>query len=71
MPLPDGVYTPVIIMQITYELLKSKLESKAPLNRVEIQHYMNQVNEASEQVLNSLSGELDIFFIYSQLLILT
>ena len=62
MPLPDGVYTPVIAMQITYELLKSKLESKAPLNRVEIQHYMNQVNEASEQVLNSLSGELDIFF---------
>ena len=45
-------------MQITYEFI----ESKAPLNYTEIQHYMNQVNEESERVLNSLSGEPDIFF---------
>ena len=50
--------TPVIIMQITYEFI----ESKAPLNYAEIQHYMNQVNEASELVINSLNGEPDIFF---------
>ena len=45
-------------MQITYEFI----ESIAPLNYVEIQHYMNQVNEASELVINSLNGEPDIFF---------
>ena len=45
-----------------YEFVKSQLESKAPLNYTEIQHYMNQVNEASERVLSSLSGEPDIFF---------
>ena len=50
--------TPVIIMQITYEFI----ESKAPLSYTEIQHYMNQVNEASELVINSLNGEPDIFF---------
>ena len=54
--------TPVIIMQITYEFVKSQSESKAPLNYTEIQHYMKQVNEASERVLSSLSGEPDIFF---------
>ena len=53
-----GKQHPVIIMQIPYEFI----ESKAPLNYVEIQHYMNQVNEESELVLNSLSGEPDIFF---------
>ena len=53
----DRVYTPVIIMQVTYEFI----ESKAPLNYVEIQHYMNQVNEASEFVINSLNSEPDIF----------
>ena len=61
-PLPDRVYTPVIIMQITYEFIKSKLAAKAPLNYTETQHYMNQVNEESERVLSSLSGEPDIFF---------
>ena len=45
-------------MQIPYGFI----ESKAPLNYVEIQHYMNQVNEASELVINSLNGEPDIFF---------
>ena len=49
-------------MQITYELMKSIAESKAVLNYTEIQHYMDQVNEASELVLNSLSSEPDIFF---------
>ena len=49
-------------MDITYELLISKIKSKAVLNYTEIHHYMNQVNEASELVLNSLSGEPDIFF---------
>lgn len=44
------------------ELLISDIKSKAVLNYNEIQHYMNQVNEASELVLNSLSGEPDIFF---------
>ena len=50
--------TPVIIMQITYEFI----ESKAPLNYTEIQHYMDQVNKESELVINSLNGEPDIFF---------
>ena len=50
--------TPVIIMQITYEFI----ESKAPLNYAEIQHYMDQVNKESELVINSLNGEPDIFF---------
>ena len=50
--------TPVIIMHITYEFI----ESKAPLNYAEIQHYMDQVNKASELVINSLNGEPDIFF---------
>lgn len=45
-------------MQVTYEFI----ESKAPLNHAEIQHYMNQVNEESELVIKSLSGEPDIFF---------
>ena len=50
--------TPVIAMPITYEFI----ESKAPLNYAEIQHYMDQVNEESELVINSLNGEPDIFF---------
>ena len=50
--------TPVIIMQIPYGFI----ESKAPLNYAEIQHYMDQVNEASELVINSLNGEPDIFY---------
>ena len=54
--------TPVIAMQLTYEFVKSLSESKAPLNYAEIQHYMDQVNEASELVINSLNGEPDIFF---------
>lgn len=49
-------------MKITYESLKSILESKAVLNYNEIQHYMKQVNEESELVINSLTGEPDIFF---------
>ena len=49
-------------MDITYELIISQIKSKAVLNYTEIHHYMNQVNEASELVLNSLSGEPDIFF---------
>lgn len=49
-------------MEITYELLISKIKSKAPLNYTEIQHYMNQVNESSERVLSSLNGEPDMFF---------
>lgn len=49
-------------MSNMYELLISNIKSKAVLNYKEIHHYMDQVNEASERVLISLSGEPDIFF---------